>query len=122
MNLAVEGVPTSEMLRQAALQASWRRDRHVGPRRIRWRWFAWGATRWAMPVLAAAILGYVPMSVLLPSGPPAQEAESLVDGWKLSTFLPDRLTQPVPQVAPPSAADDGIALKTDFRFNIKEKR
>jgi hypothetical protein len=50
------------MLRQSALQASWRRDSRVGLRRRAWRWFEWLLTRWCLPVLVAAVLGHVPVS------------------------------------------------------------
>lgn len=34
-------VPDADALRQAALHASWRRDRQVGRRRLAWRWMVW---------------------------------------------------------------------------------
>ncbi|WP_048438222.1 hypothetical protein [Caenimonas sp. SL110] len=59
----MQAVPSSEVLRQAALQASWRRDMRVGLRRRAWRWVEWLLTRWCLPVLAAALLGHVPSSL-----------------------------------------------------------
>lgn len=47
-------VPDSETLRQAALQASWRRDHQVGRRRRWWRWVAWGFWRYGLPLLLLA--------------------------------------------------------------------
>lgn len=41
-------VPDPDALRLTALQASWRRDRQVGRRRLAWRWAVWYAIqfRW----------------------------------------------------------------------------
>lgn len=44
-------VPGSDALRQAALEASWRRDRKVAQRRIAWRWVVWCLQRYSLPVL-----------------------------------------------------------------------
>lgn len=50
-------VPDAQALRQAILQASWRRNRWVAQRRLAWRWLLWFGTRYALPVLAVAGLG-----------------------------------------------------------------
>ncbi len=55
-------LPDTEALRRAALQASWARDRAVGGRRLRWRWFTWVATRLLLPLLVVAgvlLLGHL---------------------------------------------------------------
>lgn len=55
-------LPDTEALRRAALQASWARDRAVGGRRLRWRWFTWIATRLLLPLLVVAavlLLGHL---------------------------------------------------------------
>lgn len=82
---AVPGIPTTEMLRQAALHASWRRDHLVGQRKTATRWVAWWLTRWALPVVAALSLGYVParladpgdVAALGPAPPPESAALKL---------------------------------------------
>jgi len=47
-------VPDSETLRQAALRASWRRDRQVGRRRRWTRWLVWALCRYGLPLLLLA--------------------------------------------------------------------
>lgn len=42
-------VPDPDALRQAALRASWARDRKVRQRRIAWRWFLWTMVRYVLP-------------------------------------------------------------------------
>ncbi len=44
-------VPDAEAVRQAALQASWRRDRAVARRRLIWRWLVWLVQRYYLYVL-----------------------------------------------------------------------
>ena len=46
-------LPDTESVRQAALAASWRRDRVVARRRLAWRWFLWYLWR-SLPYLLAA--------------------------------------------------------------------
>ncbi len=48
------GVPDTEALRRAALQASWARDRRVGRRRLLWRWMLWFLLRCVLPAFALA--------------------------------------------------------------------
>ena len=45
-------IPDSDAVRQAALQASWRRDRRVAQRRIAWRWLTWYFQRFSPYVVA----------------------------------------------------------------------
>ena len=46
-------IPGTEALRQAALAASWKRDRAVARRRLMWRWGVFYAQRYAPHSLAA---------------------------------------------------------------------
>lgn len=50
-------VPDAQVLRQAILQASWRRNRWVAQRRLAWRWLLWFGMRYALPALAVAGVG-----------------------------------------------------------------
>lgn len=50
-------VPCADAVRQAALEASWRRDRQVAQRRIAWRWVVWYARRLTPPLIG--VLGLV---------------------------------------------------------------
>ncbi|MCW5654711.1 hypothetical protein [Hydrogenophaga sp.] len=43
--------PQAEAIRVAALQASWRRDRQVGRRRLALRWLAWAFWRYGLALL-----------------------------------------------------------------------
>lgn len=57
-------VPSAEAVRQAALEASWRRDKRVAQRRLFWRWTLWYIQRFyahALVVLAL-VLGAVYLS------------------------------------------------------------
>jgi hypothetical protein len=74
-------VPASDALRQAALQASWQRDRRVAQRRIAWRWLLWYLQRYSLPALAS--LGLV------------GTVAYFLGGW------PERVTQTPP--SPPSS-------------------
>lgn len=50
-------VPDTQVLRQALLQASWRRNRWVARRRIVWRWLLWFGVRYLLPALVVFGLG-----------------------------------------------------------------
>jgi hypothetical protein len=62
-------IPGSDTVRQAALQASWRRDRRVAQRRIAWRWVVWYVQRFSPHVLAglAVLVGAAYVNGSLPS-------------------------------------------------------
>ena len=64
-------IPGPDSVRQAALQASWRRDRLVARRRIAWRWVVWYFQRFSPHVLAgvALLVGATYLSGSLPSWP-----------------------------------------------------
>ncbi|MGS5086964.1 hypothetical protein ACVC7V_10675 [Hydrogenophaga sp. A37] len=49
-------VPSAEAVRQAALEASWRRDKRVAQRRLLWRWTLWYIQRFYAHVLVALVL------------------------------------------------------------------
>lgn len=49
-------LPSTDMLRRAALAQSWRRDRWVGTRREFWRWLVWALPRYVLPVFALVLL------------------------------------------------------------------
>jgi hypothetical protein len=124
---AVQGVPSSEMLRQAALQRSWRRDRAVSARKRAWRWVAWLTSRWALPVVVAAALGQVPTAdrgdAQLALGEPARPFDAAQGGsFKLSRSLGPPL-QAAPAAPPPAAEPQaGIVLKTELKFDRKENK
>ena len=88
-------LPGAESVRQAALAASWRRDRAVARRRLAWRWAGWYLWR-ALPYLlaACALLGggaYLWRANASPPGPrqaspmtaPAQAPEPAAAPLKL---------------------------------------
>lgn len=54
--IAAAPVPSTEVLRAAALRASWRRDRAVGRRRVAWRWTLWYAQRWGPHALGLSMV------------------------------------------------------------------
>jgi hypothetical protein len=49
--------PDAEALRQAALRASWSRDRRVARRRVALRWLAWAFWRYGLPILLVVVVG-----------------------------------------------------------------
>lgn len=59
-------VPDTQVLRQALLQASWRRNRWVARRRIVWRWLLWFGVRYLLPALVVVGLGAWLWLVVLP--------------------------------------------------------
>lgn len=88
-------LPSTEVLRVAALQASWRRDRAVGRRRVVWRWTLWYTRRWGPLVggIAATILAVV-------QWPVAQNLLTQVS-WPRN---PPTLSNPVPVLPAPLPA------------------
>jgi len=66
-------LPEADALRRSALEASWRRDRRVGRRRLAWRYITWAAGRAAVagiPVLAIFLV----WRLLMAPDPPPQAA------------------------------------------------
>lgn len=49
-------IPGSDTLRQAALQASWQRDKRVAQRRIAWRWVLWYLRKYSLVVVVGLVL------------------------------------------------------------------
>lgn len=66
-------VPDAEAVRQAALQASWRRDRAVARRRLIWRWLVWLIQRYYLYalLLLALVMGWPYLKSWLASMNPA---------------------------------------------------
>lgn len=90
-------VPGSDALRQAALEASWRRDRKVAQRRIAWRWLVWCLQRYSLPALGA--LGAVALVAYLAGVWPRGPAETKVTTPDLMATDPS-LSAPVPVPSP----------------------
>lgn len=119
----MQGLPTSENLLQAALQASWQRDREVAERRLAWRWTLWGATRWGGPVVLAAVLGYVPVASLVDGDLMRAGLDAALVRLKLATTLDAAHDQPAAGTRAAQAdVDAGIALKPEFQLNSKENK
>jgi hypothetical protein len=114
----VQGVPTSEMLREAALHASWQRDRRVRARKLTWRWIEWFATRWMLPVAAALALGYVPAAdwdqLPIRALVPPPEGMTLAPAIGAASA-----TAPAPRIEP---AAPRLSLQPELHFIPKEKR
>ncbi len=89
-------VPDSEAVRQAALQASWRRDRRVAQRRIFWRWIVWFALRYLPWLVAAAALliaaGY--LAGWFPAMPAAAEQRVIEAEAAVYAHSPDAAAPP----------------------------
>ena len=96
---AAAHVPSTDVLRVAALQASWRRDRTVGRRRVVWRWTLWYTRRWGLLVLgiATTILAVV-------QWPVAQTLLTQVSWPRNNPTLPNPVpVLPAPLPTPPLA-------------------
>lgn len=94
-------VPSTDVLRVAALQASWKRDRAVGRRRVAWRWTLWYTRQWGPWVtgIAAVALAVVQWPV----------AHTLLTQWssqRTAPTLPALVAVPAALPAPPSALTD----------------
>jgi anti-sigma-K factor RskA len=67
--------PDTEVLRRAALRASWARDRRVARRRLALRWFVWALWRYGLALLlvaaVAAAVGAWMLSISQPATGPA---------------------------------------------------
>ncbi|MRD47193.1 hypothetical protein [Caenimonas koreensis] len=116
----MQAIPSSEALRQAALQASWARDTAVRRRRLTWRWAKWLGTRWIFPVVAAAALGWVPASWRV-SLPLTRSELSQPAGLQLS---PGISAAAPPIAAPPAGVEPqpGISLRPEQKLKTKEKQ
>ena len=102
-------IPGSDAVRQAALQASWRRDRRVAQRRIAWRWVTWYFQRFSPYVVAgfAVLVGAAYLQGSLPSwqssGDPPDAPEPAVAH---APYLPPVV--PTVQVTSPRAPHDAV--------------
>ncbi|HAJ11196.1 MAG: hypothetical protein WCS60_00755 [Hydrogenophaga sp.] len=87
-------LPNTESVRQAALAASWRRDRAVARRRLAWRWAGWYLWR-SLPYLlvAGALLAtgvYLWHAGTVPSGPRRIVTETAPTPSTPLTLHPDK--------------------------------
>jgi hypothetical protein len=93
-------VPGSDALRQAALEASWRRDRKVAQRRIAWRWVVWCLQRYSLPVLGGLgamglviyVAGLWPQEPAVPSSHAVTAPERQTSGGAPSAPAPSETT------------------------------
>ena len=103
-------VPGAEAVRQAALEASWRRDKRVAQRRLFWRWTLWYIQRFYLHALVALALvfGAVHFSDHWLAWPlSASEPVAAPDNTPLvvPADLPAASTPPPEQIAPTAAPD-----------------
>jgi hypothetical protein len=105
-------IPGSDSVRQAALQASWRRDRRVAQRRIAWRWVTWYFQRFSPHALAVltVLVGAAYLRGSLPSwsggGDPHDTASAAVVHAPYSPPAVPTAPAPVPQPPPADTAPD----------------
>ena len=97
-------IPGSDVLRENALQASWRRDRQVAQRRILWRWTVWYAQRWAPGGFAMLLLS-VGIAYLTGWHPLGDSADRTDDPAATSAATP----APVPAPAPVAVRSEPAA-------------
>ncbi|OGB15142.1 MAG: hypothetical protein A2W72_17720 [Burkholderiales bacterium RIFCSPLOWO2_12_67_14] len=135
--MAKAPVPDTETVRQAALRASWRRDRWVARRRLLGRWLLWCLRRYVLPIVLIVGLGLLlwlgawpslrkPIEPTRPAAvssvplPPPRDA-----GLRLDTHWPTTTTAQAPvQTTPPaplpSQPTSPSHLKPENRLHSKE--
>jgi hypothetical protein len=102
-------VPGSDAIRQAALQASWQRDRRVAQRRIVWRWVLWYLQKYSLPLLA--LVSVIAVVVYLSGAWPEAATESPLAQVPSVDTRPSYTAPsvPLPRVAssePPATAEE----------------
>lgn len=119
----MQGIPSSEALRQAALHASWARDRAKRRHKLSWRWTAWFGTRWVFPVVMAGALGWVPASLRL-AAPLTPGELSQFDGLRFSPAIDVDASGAAASSAPTQIPEPpgGISLRSDTQLKTKEKQ
>jgi hypothetical protein len=120
--LEAASVPHSQALLQAALQASWKRDRRVGGRRLALRWVVWAFLRYGPPFLLPLAVAMSVWFWLLPSLQDSTVNQAIVSPPAATTPLQ---AQPAPATEPPDAITtttidtkivttaDGLALRLE---------
>jgi uncharacterized BrkB/YihY/UPF0761 family membrane protein len=84
-------------VRQAALNASWARDRRIARRRLAFRWLFWAAWRIGLPVLLALALALWLLGQIPPASMPLwlkPMAASVPFSWSNSSKKPPATTSP----------------------------
>jgi hypothetical protein len=124
-------VPGSEVLRESALQASWRRDRQVAQRRILWRWAVFYAQRWAPGGVAVLLLavGTAYMTGWRPLGKPTEPVDvgDATARWSTPSPAPPPAIEgpdqtPGANAAVPSPVNDATALSLRASPMLQPKR
>lgn len=123
-------VPDAEAVRQAALRASWRRDRWVARRRLLGRWLLWCLRRYVLPIVLVIGLGLLLWLGVWPSlrKPVEPTRQAAVSSAPLQSTppMPPMGTGPVPQspitplpanVSPPSATPTSGIVPVDTAQN-----
>lgn len=114
--LAPASVPHSQALLQAALQASWKRDRRVGRRRLALRWVVWGFLRYGLPFLLLAAVATVVWFWLVPSLQAVALNPATISPPAVATpvqALPVPTTEPPDTHIPLDTTADAIALRLE---------
>ncbi|MGE0098365.1 MAG: hypothetical protein AB7S86_08440 [Hydrogenophaga sp.] len=89
------GPPDAEALRQAALRASWVRDRRVGRRRVAVRWIAWAFWRYGLALLLVLVMAVAVVAWVAHLSQAGQRAPRF-------TVVP---AQPAAHMAPPPSTE-----------------
>lgn len=119
-------IPGSDSVRQAALQASWRRDRRVARRRIAWRWVTWYFQRFSPHVLVgvALLIGATYLNGSLSSWPatsdrPAGPAAAVASTPSLQPAAPVvQAPEPPVQQAEETATDLPMRLRASSALEV----
>ena len=120
-------VPGAEAVRQAALEASWRRDKRVAQRRLFWRWTLWYIQRFyghALVVLALAV-GAVHFSDhwLARPLPTSEPFAAPSPASAIEPVAPTATTAPLPEppalVAASEWVGDPMRLRTSLQLGVQ---
>lgn len=114
--LATASVPHSQALLQAALQASWKRDRRVGRRRLALRWVVWAFLRYGLPFLLLLAVATVVWFWLVPSLRAMAVNQAIISPPEVATpvqTLPVTATEPADTNIKIDTTGDSIALRLE---------
>lgn len=113
-------LPDTEALRQAALRASWARDRQVGQRRLQWRWVQWGLQNIGLPLAVVGVGAALVVWAVLPEF--VDRSATVTSAWvrqgsapttpSLSTSTPAAPATSAAGAASAAGASDGAAAAT----------
>ena len=113
-------VPDTSVLRSTALQASWRRDRWVGRRRVALRWSLYYLGRYGLPGMLLLSMGLFVWLRILPwlASPPWQPAASVaIAPPPVPVAVPEQpASAPAPEALMPASQEADPPLRLERQW------